>query len=63
MDLPIKKPPTLWGTGGRKPPDSGDLLEKTSWLISRRKNQKMGENQEVERIEKSNYEAEQSGIT
>ncbi len=29
MDLSMKKPPILWGTGGEKLKDSSDLIEKT----------------------------------
>ncbi len=42
-----EKPPTLWGTDGGKPKDLGDLVEKTSWPMLRRKNREVGENREV----------------
>ncbi len=37
------------------------LVEKTSWPMPKKKNQKMGENRDVERIENSNCGAERSG--
>ncbi len=50
----------LLGDWWRKTEKSRWLVEKTSWPMPRRKNQKVGENQRVGRFEKSNCRA---GIT
>ncbi len=49
------------GDWWRKTKRSKWLVENTSWPMPRRKNRKLGENQEVGKIEKSNFGAEWSG--